>query len=265
MAEVQSPRRHARTAATAARRVFGLPGVAFVDPGVRSALDASARSAESPAGRHLTCPVGRAGPRRSRRIPGTPSCRAPDRGGSPMPDVVFTVDQARSMRDQAVPGPQPVAPRHPARRHRQARAVDPGGVPRVDRRPDRQQRLRQRRPRRRPVRCAHVVRARSTSRAPNRATCSSSTSSISGRCPRRSATHPARAGATPESSPRPTAAASSPTTSPTPTRRSGTSPARSARPGTSPASSSPASPIPGCSAPRRRPNCWPAGTPASGP
>jgi putative FmdB family regulatory protein len=31
-----------------ARRVFGLPGVAFVDPGVRKALDASGRSAESP-------------------------------------------------------------------------------------------------------------------------------------------------------------------------------------------------------------------------
>jgi putative FmdB family regulatory protein len=32
----------------AARRVFGLPGVAFLDPGVRNAIDASARSAESP-------------------------------------------------------------------------------------------------------------------------------------------------------------------------------------------------------------------------
>jgi putative FmdB family regulatory protein len=31
-----------------ARRVFGLPGVNFVDPGIRNALDASARSAESP-------------------------------------------------------------------------------------------------------------------------------------------------------------------------------------------------------------------------
>jgi hypothetical protein len=31
-----------------ARRVFGLPGVAFVDPGVRNALDASGRSADSP-------------------------------------------------------------------------------------------------------------------------------------------------------------------------------------------------------------------------
>jgi putative FmdB family regulatory protein len=32
----------------AARRVFGLPGVAFVDPAVRRARDASARSADSP-------------------------------------------------------------------------------------------------------------------------------------------------------------------------------------------------------------------------
>jgi putative FmdB family regulatory protein len=32
----------------AARRVFGLPGVAFVEPGMRSALDAGARSADSP-------------------------------------------------------------------------------------------------------------------------------------------------------------------------------------------------------------------------
>lgn len=32
----------------AARRVFGLPGVATVDPGMRRALDASSRSAESP-------------------------------------------------------------------------------------------------------------------------------------------------------------------------------------------------------------------------
>jgi putative FmdB family regulatory protein len=31
-----------------ARRVFGLPGVAFVDSRVRRALDASSRSAESP-------------------------------------------------------------------------------------------------------------------------------------------------------------------------------------------------------------------------
>jgi putative FmdB family regulatory protein len=31
-----------------ARRVFGLPGVSFVDPGLRRALDASGRSAESP-------------------------------------------------------------------------------------------------------------------------------------------------------------------------------------------------------------------------
>ena len=31
-----------------ARRVFGLPGVTFVDPAVRTALDASARSADSP-------------------------------------------------------------------------------------------------------------------------------------------------------------------------------------------------------------------------
>jgi putative FmdB family regulatory protein len=33
----------------AARRVFGLPGVTIVDPAVRSALDASARSADAPA------------------------------------------------------------------------------------------------------------------------------------------------------------------------------------------------------------------------
>jgi hypothetical protein len=31
-----------------ARRVFGLPGVTSVDPGVRTALDASARSADAP-------------------------------------------------------------------------------------------------------------------------------------------------------------------------------------------------------------------------
>jgi formamidase len=30
-----------------------------------------------------------------------------------MPDVVFSVDQAHSMRDQAVPGHNPLAPRHP--------------------------------------------------------------------------------------------------------------------------------------------------------
>jgi putative FmdB family regulatory protein len=33
---------------TSARRVFGLPGVTSVDPGIRSALDASARSVDAP-------------------------------------------------------------------------------------------------------------------------------------------------------------------------------------------------------------------------
>jgi putative FmdB family regulatory protein len=47
MAEVE-PSASCPSCGNAARRVFGLPGVAFVDAGVRSALDASARSAESP-------------------------------------------------------------------------------------------------------------------------------------------------------------------------------------------------------------------------
>ena len=112
---------------------------------------------------------------------------------------------------------------------------------------------------------AHALRADRRSRAPSRATCSSSTSSTSARASRRrsTATRPARDGATPASSPRSTAAGSSPTTSRTPTRRSGTSAARTPRPGTSPGSVTPASPTPGCSGPRRRPSCWPSGTAAS--
>jgi putative FmdB family regulatory protein len=47
MAEVE-PSAPCPDCGAAARRVFGLPGVTFVDPGVRSALDASARSADSP-------------------------------------------------------------------------------------------------------------------------------------------------------------------------------------------------------------------------
>ena len=42
----------------AARRVFGLPAVSFVEPGLRNALDASARSADSP--RVVTAVPGRA-------------------------------------------------------------------------------------------------------------------------------------------------------------------------------------------------------------
>ena len=61
-----------------------------------------------------------------------------------------------------------------------------------------------------------------------------------------------------------TAAASSPTSTPTRTRRSGTSAARRRPHGTSRGSATPASPTPGCSAPRPRRSCWPGGTPGSG-
>jgi putative FmdB family regulatory protein len=47
MAEVE-PSATCPDCGNAARRVFGLPGVAFVEPGVRNALEASARSADSP-------------------------------------------------------------------------------------------------------------------------------------------------------------------------------------------------------------------------
>ncbi len=61
---------------TQARRVFGLPGVAFVDPGVRSARDASARSAESP---HVVSHV----PGRARRA--TPITTDPRHAKLPRP------------------------------------------------------------------------------------------------------------------------------------------------------------------------------------
>ena len=99
-----------------------------------------------------------------------------------MPEVVFSVDQSKSMRDQAVPGHNRWHPDIPP-----AASVAPGQrvprrVPRVDRRADRQQRLRQRRPRRRPDASRTCSAGRSRSRAPSRATCSSSTSSTSAPC-----------------------------------------------------------------------------------
>jgi formamidase len=51
---------------------------------------------------------------------------------------------------------------------------------------------------------------------------------------------------------------------PTPTRPSGTSTVRRPPPGTCPASATPASPTRGCLAPRPRRSCWPAGTSGSG-
>ena len=78
-----------------------------------------------------------------------------------MPDVVFSVDQSKSMRDQAVPGHNRWHPDIPAAVTVQPGQRVPGRVPGVDRRPDRQQRLRQRRPRRRPAPCPHAAAARS--------------------------------------------------------------------------------------------------------
>ena len=90
----------------------------------------------------------------------------------------------------------------------------PRRVPRVDRRPDRQQRLRQRRPRRRTRRARTCSPVRSRSRAPQPGDLLVvDILDLGPPCRRRSATRPARAGATPASSPRSTAVASSPTTS----------------------------------------------------
>ena len=182
-----------------------------------------------------------------------------------MPEVAFSVDQSKSMVDQAVPGHNRWHPDIPPASLGAARRRVPRRVPRVDRRPDRQQRQRQRRPRRQPLHRPHAERADRRSRAPSPATCSWWTSSTSGPASRRrsTATRPARAGGTPASSPRSTAAASSPTTSPMPTRRSGTSTARTPPPATSPASATRASPTRASSAPRPRPTCSPRGTAAS--
>jgi putative FmdB family regulatory protein len=60
----------------AAGRVFGLPGVTFVDPNLRGALDASAGSADSPA-------VVRSVPGRSRRA--TPITTDPRHAKLPRP------------------------------------------------------------------------------------------------------------------------------------------------------------------------------------
>ena len=65
-----------------------------------------------------------------------------------MPQVVFSVDQKRSMRDQAVPGHNRWHPDVPPATMVRPGAGVPGRVPGVDRRADRQQRLGQRRPRR---------------------------------------------------------------------------------------------------------------------
>ena len=60
----------------AAGRVFGSPGLRSLDPGLRRALDASARSAENPS---ITSSV----PGRSRRA--TPITRDPRHGKLPRP------------------------------------------------------------------------------------------------------------------------------------------------------------------------------------
>ena len=74
-----------------------------------------------------------------------------------MPEVVFSVDQSKSMRDQAVPGHNRWHPDIPAAAIGRARQRVPGRVPGVDRRAARQQRLRQRRARRRTSACAHML------------------------------------------------------------------------------------------------------------
>ena len=232
--------------------------------GVRSALDASARSAESPAGRHPRARSGAAGHADHDGSPARQAAAPLIEGGSPCPtsSSPSTKPAPCAIRrcpatTGGIPTSRPPSPSSPASRSGWSAANGPTARSATTTPPTTSATSTC------PVRTC--CRARSTSRAPNPATCSSSTSSISGRCPRRSATRPARAGATPASSPRPTAAASSPTTSPTRTRRSGTSRGQKCTSGTSPASSSPASPTPDCSAPHRRPSCWRAGTLASGP
>ena len=105
-----------------------------------------------------------------------------------MPEVVFSVDQSKSMRDQAVPGHNRWHPDIPP-----AATVRPGDEFRVECREWTDAQLGnndsvQRRARRRPHRRAHAQRARSRSRAPSRATCSWSTSSTSARASRRRST-----------------------------------------------------------------------------
>ena len=171
----------------------------------------------------------------------------------------------KSMRDQAVPGHNRWHPDIPAAAMVRPGDRVPGRVPGVDRRPDRQQRLGQRRTRRRPDPCAHAER-------PDR------------RRGRR-AGRPAR-----RRHPRPGPGPPAGRRRPGPglglhrhlrqgerrrlpdrllprrlqgdlglPRQTGDLPPPPGRPVT------PASPTPGCSAPRRPPSCWPAGTGGSRP
>src|SRR5512144_78501 len=165
-----------------------------------------------------------------------------------MPDVVFTVDQARSMREQAVPGHNRWHPDIPV-----AASVRPGSSSAWSAGSGPTGRSATTTRRTTSATSTSTARtcsaARSGSRARSPAACSSWTSSTSARSPSRWAPRRGRAGVTRGSSPRSTAVGSSPTTSPTPTRRSGTSTASRPPPGTSPGCATPGSPIPACSAP----------------
>jgi hypothetical protein len=126
-----------------------------------------------------------------------------------VPEVVFSVDQSTSMRDQAVPGHNRWHPDIPP-----AEAVRPGSEFRVECREwtdaqlgnnDSSNDVRDVN-----LNVAHMLSGRSRSKVLSRATCSWSTSSTWGRASlRRSTGTPrGRAGATPGSSQRPTVVAS---------------------------------------------------------
>ena len=174
-----------------------------------------------------------------------------------MPEVVFSVDQSKSMRDQAVPGHNRWHPDIPP-----AASVTPGSEFRVECREWTDAQIGNN-DSANDVRDVDLTAAHMLS-GPDRGRGRRAGRPARGRHPRprpgRRQQSRRRAGPGlglhRASSPRRTAAASSPTTSPTPTRRSGTSTARTRPRGTSRASATPASPTPGCSAPRRRPTCW---------
>ena len=158
-----------------------------------------------------------------------------------MPDVVFSVDQSKSMRDQAVPGHNRWHPDNPS-----AAFVQPGSEFRVECREWTDAQLGNN-DSANDVRDVDLTHAHMLSGPIEIQGAEPGDLLVVdildlGPVPQETGPAPARAGATPASSPRPTPAGSSPTTTPTPTRRSGTSTARWPPPGTCPASATPASP-----------------------
>ena len=147
------------------RRVFGAPALRSLPAGLRSALDRQHQSADAPTVVTSVPPRSGRTQRRPPPTPGKPGCpvREPHSrvagGSSPCPDVVFRVDQAKSMRDQVVPGHNRWHPDIPP-----AASVTPGERFRVECREWTDAQIgnndsRERCPRRRTRRLPHAVRS----------------------------------------------------------------------------------------------------------